>query len=310
MSGSAGAAERSRRRGSAEQSRRAEALMGTLVTIDAADTDRVTHAFEWFRHVEATCTRFDPHSELFQLTRVIGEPVEVSTLLFEALSFALSVAEATDGAFDPTVGAEMQRRGFNHEHRTHEPAPAVNAGHVTYRDVVLDADARTVTVLRPLLLDLGAAAKGLAIDLAAQELQPLQDFAIDAGGDLYLGGRNPEGDAWTVAIRHPREAGGILARVRASNQAVCTSGNYERGDHIVRGARLQAGDVVPGFSRASQTISATVIAPSAMVADALSTAAFVLDPADAIALLQGMDVDGLIVDDHLVEYATPGFIRA
>ena len=54
------------------------------------------------------------------------------------------------------------------------------------------------------MLDLGAVAKGLAVDMAARELQPLADFAIDAGGDLYLGGRDPGGEPWSVGIRHPR----------------------------------------------------------------------------------------------------------
>lgn len=280
--------------------------MGTVVTIDAvrherADAgDRVSRAFEWFRHVEATCTRFDPQSELFRLSTTVGEPITVSTLLFEALAFAVRVAEATGGAFDPTVGAEMQRRGYNQEHRTQVAAPAIESTGATYRDLVLDADARTVLLRRPLLLDLGAVAKGLAIDLAAQELQPLDDFAIDAGGDLYLGGVNRYGGPWSVGIRHPREDGGIIALVRVSNEAVCTSGDYERGDHIVhRGVRLHA----------DQTVSATVIAPSAMVADALSTAAFVLDPREALDLLERMEVQGLIIDADLREHATAGFPR-
>ena len=74
-------------------------------------------------------------------------------------------------------------------------------------------------------LDLGAVAKGLAIDAAARELQPFGDFAIDAGGDLYLGGRNPDGAPWSVGIRHPRLDGRLIDSLRVSNKAVCTSGD-------------------------------------------------------------------------------------
>ncbi len=64
---------------------------------------------------------------------------------------------------------------------------------------------KAITLLRPLILDLGAVAKGLAIDMAARELRSFPSFAINAGGDLYLGGFNPQGSPWSIGIRHPRE---------------------------------------------------------------------------------------------------------
>ena len=80
---------------------------------------------------------------------------------------------------------------FNCEYRTGRTVQTdVNtgsaAGSVSYRDVLLNPDQRAITLLRPLVLDLGAVAKGLAIDMAARELGPLEDYAIDAGGDLYV----------------------------------------------------------------------------------------------------------------------------
>ena len=104
----------------------------------------------------------------------------------------------------------------------------VAADNVSYRDVELDPDRGTITLRRPLTLDLGAVAKGLAVDAAARELAPFQDFAIDAGGDLYLGGLNEQGAPWSVGIRHPRNERELIASLRISNQAVCTSGDYER----------------------------------------------------------------------------------
>src|SRR5207249_2101947 len=101
-------------------------VMDTIVTItvvrppsdDASqrqvdDCDRaIARAFEWFRAVETCCTRFDPSSELMQLTRQVGAAVEASAMLFEAVRFALAIAKETGGAFDPTVGAGMEARGF------------------------------------------------------------------------------------------------------------------------------------------------------------------------------------------------------
>jgi thiamine biosynthesis lipoprotein len=307
---------------------RAEALMGTVVTIDAAVGERdaaIDRAFDWFRLVEATCTRFDPRSELCQLTMRAGAAVPVSRLLFEAIRFAIGVAEASEGAFDPTIGATLQRRGFDREHRTGLPAPPLvdPAADVSFRDVTIDETAQTITLRRPLLLDLGAVAKGLAVDLAARELAASRDFAIDAGGDLYLGGTNHDGESWSIGIRHPRQPGECIAAVRVSDRAICTSGDYERqvpaglasskptadltrstphppdaGHHIV--------DPRSGFSP-SDVSSVTVIAPSAMLADALATTAFVLGPEDGRAWLERMGVEGLIVTSALELITTKGW---
>jgi uncharacterized protein with FMN-binding domain len=174
---------------------RSEVLMGTLVTIDVvrdAAEDAVTRAFEWFHEIEDRCTRFDERSELMQLAASAGSAVPVSVILFEAVRFALQIAEESGGAFDPTIGQRMAARGFNREHRTGREVTASvpPIGDISYRDVRVDPDRRTITLLRPLVLDLGAVAKGLAIDMAALELRPFGDFSIDAGGDLFVGGLN------------------------------------------------------------------------------------------------------------------------
>jgi thiamine biosynthesis lipoprotein len=285
---------------------RTEVVMGTLVSIDVARSnaaEAVDRAFGWFFQIEACCTRFDPDSELMQLTARIGEPVPASAILFESVKFALSVAEETGGAFDPTVGRHMEARGFNREHRTGaviQSAIAEDAG-VSYRDVRIDPEQKTITLLRPLILDLGSVAKGLAVDMAARELEPFTDFCINAGGDMYLGGSNPESAPWRIGIRHPRRDQEMMATLLVSNQAVCTSGDYERGRHILDPRT---------HSQPNSVASATVVAPGAMLADALATAAFVLGPIEGIALLDRMGVDGLIVTQDLERYETQGLRHA
>lgn len=259
--------------------------MGTIVTIHLVcedhGTEALERAFNWFREIEARCTRFDEHSELCQLCARRGTPVPASPILFEAVRFALSVAEDTGGAFDPTV-------------LSGQPG-------VSYRDVIVDPAAHMITIKRPLTLDLGAVAKGLAVDAAARELQPFGDFAIDAGGDLYLGGRNPDGRKWSVGIRHPRIDGEVIDTFRVSDQAVCTSGDYERGKHVI--------DPRTG-TPASSAASVTVIAGTAMLADALATAAFVLGPTEGLALLRRHGVEGLILTPSLERFETAALPRS
>jgi len=293
------------------------ALMGTMVTIHVVDQgadaqqilepeESIERAFGWFRQVEARCTRFDAQSEVMQLTSNIGVPVRVSEILYEAVQFALAVAEESGGAFDPTVGSSMETRGFNREYRTGQIVHTAlePGGAVSYRDVRVNPDRQTITFLRPLVLDLGAVAKGLAVDMAACELQPFKNYAIDAGGDLYLAGSRLGGEPWFVGIRHPRHDHQLLDSLRVSNMAVCTSGDYERrsareadGHHIL--------DPRTGAS-AHAVASVTVVAPTAMSADALATAAFVLGPTKGMHLLERHGVDGLMVSPTLERYATQG----
>jgi thiamine biosynthesis lipoprotein len=293
--------------------------MGTVVTIEvvghaATEPERVAReaaverALAWFRETEACCSRFNAESEICRLVARVGVPVPASPMLLGAVRFALALAEETMGAFDPTVGHLMEARGDNVEYqtgaiiRTMPPVPVTTS----WRDVRVDARAGTIKLRQPLMLDLGAVAKGLAIDLAARELREFEDFAIDAGGDLYFGGTNAMNVPWSVGIRHPREPNALLQTLRGSNVSVCTSGDYER--RFTLGADSEDHHIVD--PRTGQTalasISATVLAPSAMVADALGTAAFVLGGKDGIALLERHGVDGLIVSHSLERYATHG----
>jgi FAD:protein FMN transferase len=286
--------------------------MGTLVRVEVVASGRdvegaVDRAFGWFREIEARCTRFDPASELRQATRQAGVAVAASPILFEAVRFALMVAEESGGAFDPTVGRRMEARGFDRHYRTGDTTTSEEAEDgVTYRDVELDREARTIRLRQPLTLDLGAVAKGMAVDAAARELEPYRNFAIDAGGDLYLGGCNRRGAPWSVGIRSPRNPSELIAAVEVSDRAVCTSGDYERravgGEHHILDPRTGASP--------RGVASATVIAPGAMLADAVATAALVLGPEGGIALLNRLGLDGLVVTSDMEQIRTGGFCRA
>jgi FAD:protein FMN transferase len=290
-------------------------VMDTTVTLRAATTAPAAEftalaerAFTWFHAVERLCSRFDPASEVMHLTRHAGEAVTVSPILFQAVQFALTVAELSDGAFDPTVGRTLEGIGFNRHYVTGALVSTElpdGGAPPTYADVILDDVRHTITLVRPLILDLGAVVKGLAIDLAAKELAPLGNFSIDAGGDIYVAGRNDAGEPWRVGIRHPRQPEAVAAILRISDLAVCTSGDYERpaptgGHHIV--------DPRSGKSP-HDVASVTVVAPNAMLADALSTAVFVLGSQRGLRLLEDQGLDGLLLSATLDTWMTPGMGR-
>jgi len=144
--------------------------------------------------------------------------------------------------------------------------------------------------------------------MAARELRPFQHYAIDAGGDLYLAGHNPAGAPWTVGIRHPRHEDDVIESIAVSNVAVCTSGDYERRhEHDEAGHHIL--DPRTGASP-DDVASVTVVAPTAMAADALATAAFVLGFNEGIRLLERQGVEGVMLSPALERHATRGMQSA
>lgn len=285
--------------------------MGTIVHLrvvtDAAAAD-VNQAFEQARaafvQVESVCSRFDEDSELRRLSRTVGCPTPVSDTLYQILRFALAVADETDGLFDPTVGRLLHSHGFNQHYLTgaevtDEPG---EAGAVDFRDVLLHPEEPIVTLLKPMTLDLGAVAKGFAVDLAAQVLHPFSNYLIDAGGDLYVAGSNLQGEPWHVGIRHPQQPGGVLMTLCLTDVAICTSGGYER-----TGADGKHHLVVPATGESpNRVLSSTVIAPFAMLADAFSTVTFLEACTQGLSLLEQVGLDGIIVDESLAVHTTQG----
>ncbi len=273
------------------------AMMDTVVTIriaapanTASEFDPlVEQAFDWFDAVEAACSRFAMDSEVRQLAARVGEPVALSPILLAALTVALQVAEHTDGAFDPTIGYRLASAGLDRDYRTgeplNEPCPSeVDRG--TLADLHLDAVAGTVILDRPVLLDLGSVAKGLAIDLAAQELSALSGATINAGGDAYLLGTDLAGNAWPTGIADPLRPGELITELALADLAIATSDGNGRHGHLLA-QRTPPSDPLAGV---------TVVAPTAMAADAVSTAVSLLGMSAGLSLLaETEDVDALLV---------------
>ncbi len=290
---------------------RSELYMDTIITIKVVTShsrekvDQILeNAFKAFQFVENVCSRFNEESEVSQLSQHIGTPVQVSNVLFEVVQFALVVADLTKGAFDPTLGKTLEKNGFNLNYRTgHSITSKIDFNQKTnYSDVVLNQDNRTILLKKPLLLDLGAIAKGLAVDLAVKELQRFDGFMINAGGDIFASGINEWDEAWCVGIQHPAKRDEIIGKLIIHDAAVCTSGSYERVSPLDKDSH----HLINPVSGKSQTelLSLTVVAPYTMMADALSTAAFILGKEKGLEFLEKLGVNGLLVTSSLETYMT------
>lgn len=257
----------------------------------------INRAFLAFQRVEEACSRFSPSSELMKACQNVGRPVEISPYLFEPLYFALQIAQMTNGLFDPTVGKVMEEYGFNRHYLTGSMMHSPSAETVTYQDILLSRATRTLTIMKPLVIDLGAVAKGFAIDLAARELIDFEGFVINAGGDIFAGGLNEKGNPWEIGIQHPYQRDLLVETINLSNEAICTSGSYERRNQTIPSLH----HIVNPNTKSSSNhlVSSSIVAPFAMMADAFSTVAFLLGEEKGKEIMEELNLKGMLITPEL-----------
>lgn len=154
-------------------------------------------------------------------------------------------------------------------------------------------------------LDFGALAKGYAVEKAAEIANDLglENFALSCGGNVITKGEKPSGK-WEIGIEDP--SGGLITTVEVSNEAVVTSGDYQRF-YVVDGKRYHHIIDPKTLYPAEKCRSVTIICPFSDIADALSTSLFCLDRQDGEKLLENYAAEAMwILEDGKV-YKTPGF---
>jgi|GEM_PF-198071 len=274
---------------------------GAAVSAPAGQAARVQRMRETvaatFDEIERDLSSYRPDSLLSAVNAAAGEPdpVPVNATVATVIRLAIEAAEAGDGAFDPTVGPLMALWGFRDGTVTNAPVAAAIAEtlhQIGWRHIRLDLsdpEAPTVRLAKPgMRLDLGGIAKGYAVDLAYDRLRAAgeTDFMINLGGNLRVHGVPGAGrDGWRIGVRDPFHRDGILDTVTLHDgDATATSGNYER--FVVLGGVRYAHIIDPRSGRPVTGVAGvTVIAPTAVRADALSTTCFVLGPDDGLRLL-------------------------
>lgn len=297
--------------------RQARTAMGspfrvTAVHPDAeAATAAVEAAYAEIERIEALISSWRETSETSAVNRAAGgEPVAVSPELFNLLRRSLKVSELTGGAFDVTFAGvgrlwNIEGHGATIVHTVPEPAELEEAlSRVGYAMVELDPERHTVRLARPgMRIGFGALGKGYAANRAVGVLKDhgVTGGVVDAGGDLMAFGRQEDGELWTLGLADPTPGaagrGAVFGRLTLSDQAVVTSGDYERYVEIdgVRYAHIldpRTGWPVRGVR------SVTVVCPDGELADALATSVFVLGPRQGLALVDRLNgVEALVVDD-------------
>jgi FAD:protein FMN transferase len=285
-------------------SREAMACLFEIV-LDAATyrdrTDAAVAALDLVEQLEAQLTVYRDTSEIAAINRgAAQEPVVVEEGLFGLLERATALSRATAGAFDITAGHLSKVWGFYRRQGQMPPAEEVRDAieSVGCQYLQLDSAAKSVCFLRPgLELNLGAIGKGYALDRAADSLVAggIDDFLIHGGNSSVLAKGNRIACGWSVALRHPLKPNVRLAEFELCDQALGTSGSGTQFFHYQGKKYGHIIDPRSGWP-ADKVLSATVIAPTAEQADALSTAFYVLGVEGAVAYCEAhKDISALLV---------------
>jgi len=279
--------------------------MGTLVTITALSPspgraeDAVGRAFEEIDRLVPILSRHDASSPLSHLNQeglIEGFPAELGHVVERALHYN----RISEGTFDITIKPllDLFEAGFG-DAGIAEPSDDVLKQILERTGVdALSIETHTLRFLKEGMgLTLDGIAKGYIVDMAAEILNRnrIRDFIINAGGDIRMGGHREDGKPWTVAVQDPEKAGEYPDVLTLTDGAVATSGSYEiyfdpemKHHHII--------DAGSGRSPGRKS-SVSVIAPTALAADALATALFVMDADKGSSLMESLPrCDSLIID--------------
>lgn len=243
-----------------------------------------------------------PDSELNRLNdQPPGEPLEVSTELFQVLRMSADIFRKSAGAFDPTVMPLVNMWGFGPADRRGE-APAPEAvtqvlDLIGFDALILDETSRTATRTRDITIDLSAIAKGYGVDLLAELLEShgLENYMIEIGGELRVRGQNAYGGDWRIAIEDASGASVAATIIALTDRGIATSGDY-RNYFELDGKRFSHTiDPRSGYPIDHDLAAVTVIAANAALADSWATAFSVIGAEKALIVADREDIAVLLL---------------
>jgi thiamine biosynthesis lipoprotein len=284
---------------------REEAIMGTRVAVElwSEDAALATRAMEAviaeMRRTDELMSTYKPESQLSAVNAHAFEgPVEVDPEIIEVVTRSFDFSRMSAGAFDVTYASVGYLYDYRARQRPSGEQVTAALPAVDYRQVQVDSKRNTIRFLRPgMRIDLGGIAKGYAVDRSIEILRELgiEHAMVNAGGDTRLLG-DRRGKPWIVGVRDPRNEGRMVTRLPLENEAISTSGDYERyfEEDGVRYHHI----LVPGTGKSPDAVrSATVIGANATRTDGLTKTVFILGVERGMEFIRRQgDVEAVIVD--------------
>ncbi len=288
--------------------------MGTTVSIATFTTDAMSEevlrpklqkALDEIRRLQGLMTTWTDTSEISKINAAAGkEAVAVGPETFAVIQKSLWIGKESGGLFD--ISFEAMKGLWKFDEGAEDRIPtreAIDKARklIDYRQITVDEKARTVKLGKPgMRINLGGIAKGYAIDAAARVLKSegVESFFAQAGGDLYVSGKKPDGSRFKVGIRDPRgkSVTDYFALLEVEDHAFSTAGDYER-TFVKDGKRYHhIIDPRTGYP-ATASRSVTVWARDAHTADAIDDAIFLLGPEKGLKLVESIEDCGAVIVD-------------
>ena len=280
-------------------------LMGTDVSVylwhddPVAGQEAVDAAFAEVERINALMSTYLEDSLISTINReAASRPVEAGDELFRLVLRSLDISTLTLGAFDITYDSVGQHYDFRERERPDETTIEEELERVDFRLIETDAEAQTIKFAREgVRINLGGIAKGYAVERCVEILRRLgvRHASVTAGGDTRLLG-DRHGAPWVVGIRDPRKDGEVAVRIPLENEAISTSGDYERyfDEDGIRYHHILKPDT---GTPADSVHSATIVGPDAVITDALSTSVFVMGVDQGLRLIATLpDYEGIVID--------------
>ncbi len=281
--------------------------MDTLVKISVFDRNKTEHninqhidaCFEWMETAENRLSIHAENSEVQKINQNAAEnPVSVSEDVFQVIQAGKALTKLTEGTFDITIGGIKSLWDFHQNKQAVPRKQDIQEKLASVGEAFIRLNLSEVCLTHPeTQLDLGGIAKGYMVDQAICMLREagIQSAIVEAGGDLRLLGKHPQKPHWRIGIKHPRNPHQLYGILTVDSVSVTTSGDYERYFEKEGNRYHHILDPETGYP-AMQSISVTVIAPSAMKADAFATALFVMGPEKGIQFTEKQhDIECLIL---------------
>ncbi len=280
----------------------------TVVGLSPSVADRALDAaFRELEVVEQIMSLYRPDSQISRLNRdrLLHRP---HPYLIDVLEEAEQTARQSDGAFDVTVQSLWQLFAAGQKESCLPTASEIDAARlqVDWTKVIVSQD--RVTLLEPVTaITLNGIAQGFAADRAVAALRDHGvEHALINTGEIAGLGQNSNGRDWTIGIQHPRQPDAFVSVAALQNRSLATSGDYE----TTFSAGFSTNHIFdPRTGRSpSDLASVSIVAPTAMQADALSTAAMVLGPDRTLAMIETMPgIDALLILKQGRAIRTAGF---
>ncbi|OOF71289.1 FAD:protein FMN transferase [Rodentibacter caecimuris] len=255
------------------------------------------------KKINAQMSTYQKDSEIsrFNQNREIDTPIPISSEFATVLEEAIRLNQLTEGALDITIGPIVNLWGFGPEKRAEtqptEEQLLERKAWIGLDKITLDKNKNSATLTKHIpqvYIDLSSIAKGFGVDQVAELLENLniKNYMVEIGGEIRAKGNNIEGSPWRIAIEKPIDGGqrAVENVIKLENLAMATSGNYRI--YFEENGKRFSHEINPktGYPIEHHLASITVLAPSSMTADGLSTGLFVLGEEKALDIAEKYNI--------------------